>query len=132
VVTLKVDSPIELMSIAKKATFASIIVSLILCLIIKEHPYYIKSMEKVKFLFAFKQLFIYSKISNMCFATPGKVIKIKGKIAFIEMPKHRHQVDISLLKNVKIGDYLLVHQKMAINKIPKNEAQKILKFHPVK
>ena len=76
----------------------------------------------------------------MCFATPGKVIKIKGKIAFIEMPhprrsrsatlrgKRAHQVDTSLLKKVKIGDYLLVHQKMAINKIPKSEAQKILKL----
>jgi len=64
----------------------------------------------------------------MCFATPGKVIKLKGKIATIEMPQHRHQVDTSLLKNVKIGDYLLVHQKMAINKIPRKEAQKILKL----
>jgi len=64
----------------------------------------------------------------MCFATPGKVIKIKGKIAIIQMPKHRHQVDVSLLKKVKLGDYLLVHQKIAINKIPKSEAQKILKL----
>ena len=64
----------------------------------------------------------------MCFAIPGKVIKIKGKIAFIEIPHYKHQVDASLLKKVKIGDYLLVHQKMAINKIPKSEAQKILKL----
>jgi len=64
----------------------------------------------------------------MCFATPGKVIKIKGKMATIKMPNHRHQVDISLLKNVKVGDYLLVHQKMAINKIPRAEAEKILKL----
>lgn len=76
----------------------------------------------------------------MCFATPGKVTKIKGKIATIEMPepqrsrsatlqgKHAHTVDISLLKGVKIGDYLLCHDKMAINKIPKSEAKQILKI----
>ena len=64
----------------------------------------------------------------MCFATPGKVTKIKGKIAFIEMPEHTHEVDISLLKKVKVGDYLLCHDKMAINKIPANEAKQILKL----
>lgn len=91
----------------------------------------------------------------MCFATPGKVTKIKGKIAFIQMPhprrsrsatlrgkprkshsttlrgKHTHEVDISLLKRVKVGDYLLCHDKMAINKIPANEAKQILKFTPL-
>jgi len=45
----------------------------------------------------------------MCFATPGKVIKIKGKIATIKMPHHKHQVDTSLLKKVKIGDYIAIH-----------------------
>ena len=64
----------------------------------------------------------------MCFATPGKVIKLKGKIATIKMPNHQHRVDVSLLKNVKVGDYLLCHDKMAINKIPRQEAEKILKL----
>lgn len=88
----------------------------------------------------------------MCFATPGKVTKIKGKIATVEIPKpqrsrfatlrdkpqrshsatlrgkHTHTVDVSLLKGVKIGDYLLCHDKMAINKIPKSEAKQILKI----
>lgn len=64
----------------------------------------------------------------MCFATPGRTIKIKGKIATIQMPGHTHQVDISLVKGVKIGDFLLVHDKMAINKIPASEAVQILKL----
>lgn len=76
----------------------------------------------------------------MCFATPGKVTKIKGKVAFIQMPhprrsrsatlrgKHTHEVDISLLKKVRVGDYLLCHDKMAINKIPASEAKQILKL----
>lgn len=79
----------------------------------------------------------------MCFATPGKVIKIKGKIATIQMPhnravlngtlrdkpNHTHQADISLVKGVRIGDFLLVHDKMAINKIPSHEAKNILKLN---
>ncbi|MBU1176920.1 HypC/HybG/HupF family hydrogenase formation chaperone, partial [Patescibacteria group bacterium] len=41
---------------------------------------------------------------------------------------HQHKANLSLLKNVKIGDYLLVHDNLAINKVPKNEAKKILKM----
>ena len=35
---------------------------------------------------------------------------------------------MSIVKNVKIGDYLLVHGDMALNKIPKKDALKILNF----
>jgi hydrogenase expression/formation protein HypC len=67
----------------------------------------------------------------MCFATPGKVIKIKGKLATIQMPSHKHEADISLVGGVRIGDFLLVHNKMAINKIPATEALKILKLNKI-
>lgn len=64
----------------------------------------------------------------MCLAMPSKVIVIKGKTAFVSSGNHQHKVDLSLVKNVKIGDYLLVHNDMALNKIPKTEAKKILKM----
>ena len=64
----------------------------------------------------------------MCLATPAKVIKISGRWAIIETSKHRHRVDISLLKNVRMGDYLLAHGNLAINKLPQVEARKILKL----
>ncbi len=62
----------------------------------------------------------------MCLAMPSKVTKIKGKIATVQSCHHRHQADLSLVKNVKIGDYLLVHGDMALNKVPKSDAKKIL------
>lgn len=64
----------------------------------------------------------------MCLATPSKVIKIKKDWAVIETLHHSHRVNICLLKNVKIGDYLLIHGELALNKIPKSEAKKILKL----
>lgn len=64
----------------------------------------------------------------MCLATPSKVIKINGKKAYVQAGDHQHRVDLSLMKNIKVGDYLFVHEKMAINKIPKSEAKKILKI----
>lgn len=62
----------------------------------------------------------------MCLAMPSKVIEIKGKTAIVQVGSHRHQVDLSLVKNVKIGDYLLIHDGLALNKIPKSDAKKIL------
>ena len=64
----------------------------------------------------------------MCLATPSKVIKIKKGCATVKSGDHCHQADLSLLENVKIGDYLLIHDNLAINKVPKTEAKKILKI----
>jgi len=64
----------------------------------------------------------------MCLATPSKVIKIKKDWVTVKTPGHSHKVNICLLKNVKIGDYLLIHGELALNKIPKSEAEKILKL----
>jgi len=64
----------------------------------------------------------------MCLATPSKVIEIKNNKATVQSGDHYHEADLSLLKDVKIGDYLLVHDQMAINKVPKTEAKKILEM----
>lgn len=64
----------------------------------------------------------------MCLATPSKIIRIEGKLAYVQAGDHQHQVDLSLLKNIKLGDYIFVHNGLAINKIPKTEAEKILKI----
>lgn len=64
----------------------------------------------------------------MCLAVPSKVIKIKDDWATVQSNNHQHRVSLSLLKNVKIGDYLLIHDELAINKLPKTEAKKILEM----
>lgn len=64
----------------------------------------------------------------MCLAIPQQVVKIKGRRALVKSDSHFHQVDLSLLKNVKVGDFLLAHQELAIGKISKSNARKILKM----
>lgn len=64
----------------------------------------------------------------MCLAIPSRVIKIKGQWAWIQSGNHQHKVNLSLVKNVKVGDFLLAHEHLALNKIPKSEAKKILKM----
>jgi len=64
----------------------------------------------------------------MCLAIPSKVIKIEKDWATVQSSNHKHRVSLNLLKNVKVGDYLLVHDELAINKVPEIEAKKILKM----
>ena len=61
----------------------------------------------------------------MCLAIPVKVKKIAGQKAELKDGK---KVDISLVQDLKPGDYLLVHENLAINKISKKEADQILEL----
>ena len=61
----------------------------------------------------------------MCLAIPVKVKKIAGQKAELKDGK---KVDISLVQDLKPGDYLLVHEHLAINKISKKEADQILEL----
>lgn len=62
----------------------------------------------------------------MCLGIPGKVTKVKGKKAEIKQAGHCHWVDISMLKKVQVGDYLLTYQEAAINKVNPEQAKEIL------
>ena len=58
-----------------------------------------------------------------------KIIKIKkDNKAIVGSDDHTHEIDLSLIKEPRIGDYVLAHGDMAINKLPKTEAEKILKL----
>ncbi len=64
----------------------------------------------------------------MCLATPLKIKEIKGEKAVVESDGHSHSVDLSLIKDPEIGDYVLVHNDMAINKVDEEDAKKILEI----
>jgi hydrogenase expression/formation protein HypC len=64
----------------------------------------------------------------MCLAIPVKVAKIKGTLAEVDMGGVRRQADIRLLKNVKVGDYVLIHAGFAIEKIDESRAHETLKI----
>jgi len=74
--------------------------------------------------------FLYGRIlfNIMCLATPSKVIKMEGDWVEVSSRDHTHRANISLLKNknVSLGDYLLIHGDMAIQKLDNAEAKKIL------
>ena len=65
----------------------------------------------------------------MCLATPAKIISIKGRMAEVDDGHNRKKVHLALIKNPRIGDYLLVHTNLAISKLDKKEANEIINLN---
>jgi hydrogenase assembly chaperone HypC/HupF len=64
----------------------------------------------------------------MCLATPVRVKKLDKDKATVDALGEEIIVDVSLLKKVKVGDYLLAKGELAIQKLPAEEAEKILRL----
>lgn len=62
----------------------------------------------------------------MCVATPVKIKSIRQKNAILADGR---RVNLSLVSDVKKGDWVLCHADLAINKVEANEAKEILKLN---
>ncbi|MDO8507869.1 MAG: HypC/HybG/HupF family hydrogenase formation chaperone [bacterium] len=58
----------------------------------------------------------------MCLATPVQVEKVEKNFVYAGKSK----ISIQLLSNVKKGDWILAHDKLAIATLPESEARTIL------
>ena len=50
----------------------------------------------------------------MCLAVPAKVTEIDGTTARVDMAGNVREVDLTLLPEVRVGEYVLVHAGFAI------------------
>lgn len=64
----------------------------------------------------------------MCVAVPGKVIEVYEDEALVEFIESKKKVNIALINDVKVGDYLLIHVGIAIEKIDKDEGEKTVEI----
>lgn len=62
----------------------------------------------------------------MCLAYPMKVISITETQAVAEACGIRRNVGIELIKDLTVGDYVMVHAGFAIEKVDTHEAEKTL------
>lgn len=60
----------------------------------------------------------------MCLAIPGKIIEIKEGFALVDFGGIKKSANISLVPNLKVGDYVLVHVGFAIQKVDEALAKK--------
>jgi hydrogenase expression/formation protein HypC len=58
----------------------------------------------------------------MCLAIPAKVTALNGHTATVEAEGMVTAADVSVLSDVKIGDYVMVHAGLAIQKYDEEEA----------
>lgn len=59
----------------------------------------------------------------MCLGLPGKIIEIKGNSAVVEIMGVTREISIELLKEVKTGEFVLVHAGCAIQVLDEQEAR---------
>jgi len=64
----------------------------------------------------------------MCLAVPARILEVKGNKGIVDFGGIRREINLSLVDNVKVGDYVLVHVGFAIQKLERKEAEEILKL----
>lgn len=62
----------------------------------------------------------------MCLAVPMKVIEIKGDEAVVDLDGFQKEVNISLMENIEIGEYVMVHAGFAIQRVDPSEVEATL------
>ncbi len=63
----------------------------------------------------------------MCLGIPMRLVKIYGNEGIAASGGLRRKADISFLKDVRVGDYVLIHAGFAIEKVKVEEARRTLK-----
>ncbi|MGC9336950.1 MAG: HypC/HybG/HupF family hydrogenase formation chaperone [Candidatus Cloacimonadia bacterium] len=58
----------------------------------------------------------------MCLAVPYKIISIDGTKAIADVMGVKKEIDIRVLDDVKVNDYVLVHAGFAIQRLDQKEA----------
>jgi hydrogenase expression/formation protein HypC len=67
----------------------------------------------------------------MCLAIPGKIIDIvdeENQIAKVDVGGVRRNVNIGMLDDVRVGDYVLIHVGFAMSKVDEKEAEETLRL----
>jgi len=64
----------------------------------------------------------------MCLAVPMKVLEIEKEMAIVSIGQVKKRVNIQLVANLKVGDYIIVHAGFGIQKLDQKEAKKTLKL----
>ena len=64
----------------------------------------------------------------MCLAFPGKIKKITGQNAIVDFDGIEKEINISLVGDVKFGEFVIVHAGFAIEKVEEVAIEEIDKL----
>lgn len=64
----------------------------------------------------------------MCLGIPMKVKKIEGNFAQVESGRLIRTINIQMMPQVKVGDYVIVHAGFAIERVDPQKAKETLRL----
>jgi hydrogenase expression/formation protein HypC len=67
----------------------------------------------------------------MCLAIPGKIVEMvdaENSIAKVDVGGVKRNVNIGMLDDTKVGDYVLIHVGFAMSKVDEAEAEETLRL----
>jgi len=64
----------------------------------------------------------------MCLGLPGKIIELNDNKCVVDIMGATREIAIDFLKDIKIGDYVLIHAGCAISKIDEEEANNTIEL----
>lgn len=67
----------------------------------------------------------------MCVAVPTEVVEIIGHNALVNFGGVKKLVNIDLVSDVNVGEYVLLHAGCAVQKIDKEEAERTLEIFKI-
>jgi hydrogenase expression/formation protein HypC len=59
----------------------------------------------------------------MCLAVPARIVELRDATATISVAGALREVDVSLIEEPRLGDFVLVHAGFAIHKWDKSEVE---------
>ena len=64
--------------------------------------------------------------ADVCLAVPARVIEMDGRKARVDVLGNVRPADLTLLDEVRVGDYVLVHAGFAIQRLEPGDAEETL------
>jgi hydrogenase expression/formation protein HypC len=64
----------------------------------------------------------------MCYAIPAKIIKIEGDSAEVDYGGVMKKINLSLIDNPRVGEFVLIHAGFAIEKLDRKSAEESLQI----
>ena len=61
----------------------------------------------------------------MCLAVPARIVELQDSTATISVEGALREVDVSLIEEPRLGDYVLVHAGFAIHKWDESEVEEL-------
>jgi hydrogenase expression/formation protein HypC len=61
----------------------------------------------------------------MCLAVPARIVELQGMTATISVDGALRDVDVSLIDDPRLGDYVLVHAGFAIHRWERSDVEEL-------